>query len=217
MQFRLGMKNQRARQQSFFPPTTKEHGGILAVGKRRSRRPLSTKHALHVTLKSDHASGLRSLLRHRQLIERISERAAKRFGIRIYQHAICNNHLHFLIRGKRREEIQNFFRVFAGHIAQEILRAHPLPTPEPASKPGAPPPAHRPGCKKNQRKFWALLIYSRVTSWGREFKSVSLYIIRNTLEALHIIAYRPRRAAKVRDCGKGRAEFAEEDARPQAK
>jgi hypothetical protein len=48
------------------------------------------------------------------------------------------------------------------------------------------------GCEKNKRKFWALLVYTRAVSWGREFETVSRYILRNTLEALKLIAYQPR-------------------------
>jgi hypothetical protein len=48
------------------------------------------------------------------------------------------------------------------------------------------------GCKKNQRVFWSYLVYSRVVSWGREFKTVTSYIQKNTLELLQIIAYQPR-------------------------
>jgi hypothetical protein len=46
---------------------------------------------------------------------------------------------------------------------------------------------------KNQRKFWAVLIYSRVMTWGKDFKNVAKYILQNTLEALFIIAYKPRK------------------------
>jgi hypothetical protein len=53
-------------------------------------------------------------------------------------------------------------------------------------------------CKKNQRKFWDLLIYSRILSWGREYKIVANYIFQNTLEALNLIAYKPRKPRRLR-------------------
>ena len=193
----------------------KEHGGAHSVGVRRSRRPLSTKHSLHITLRSEFAYGKRSLLRHRPRIERILKKAASRFQISVYRYAVCSNHLHLLIRGKTRLELQNFFRVFAGHLAQEILRDFPLSNLEKggtapreisqkARRPGgAPDGAHvkpktivkstRSPHPKNQRKFWSELIYSRVVSWGREFKNVTKYILQNTLEALYLIAYKPRK------------------------
>jgi hypothetical protein len=42
-----------------------------------------------------------------------------------------------------------------------------------------------------------LLIYSRIVTWGREFRAVSTYILRNTLEALYLIAYQPRRPKRI--------------------
>jgi len=170
---------------NMFPNISREHGGVLSVGKRRARRPLSTKQSLHVTLKSEFATNARSLLKFQDLIHSIIDRAALRFRIRIYQRAIAGNHLHLLIRGKTRTDIQNFFRVFAGHIAQEILRHHPLNAVDIKTS--------AKGCAKNQRKFWSFLVYSRVITWGREFKIVSNYVIRNTLEVLCLIAYRPRK------------------------
>jgi REP element-mobilizing transposase RayT len=161
----------------------REHGGTLSLGKRRSRRPLSLKAPLHVTLRSELATSERSLLRHRPLIEKIVLKAAKSFHIRIYEKAICGNHIHLLIKGRRRADLQNFFRVISGHIAQEILRKYPLPP----SRGGA-----RKGHAKNQRKFWSLLLYSRILTWGKEYKLVKAYVIQNTLEALNLTAYRPR-------------------------
>ena len=49
------------------------------------------------------------------------------------------------------------------------------------------------GFRKNQRQFWALLVYMRIITWGREFKTVSRYILQNTLEALQLIAYKLRK------------------------
>lgn len=203
------------KQKDFFTGTPfsakKEHGGALSAGRRRSRRPLSTKHALHLTLRSDFAYGKRSLLRHRPAVERIMRKAAVRFQVSVYRHAVCSNHLHLLVRGKSRTRLQNFFRVFAGHLAQEILREFPLSRQE---RGGAPEPAlarpkaaakncRRPPHPKNQRKFWALLIYSRVVSWGRDFRNVVRYILQNTLEALFVIAYKARVKRKGRGQKRG--------------
>ena len=197
-------------------PKRREHGGSLAVGRRRSRRPLSTKESLHITLKSHHAVGGRCLLKHRKMIQAMMGKASRLFKVRVYNFAICGNHLHLSIKGHRREDIQNFFRVFAGHTAQRILLECPLPealkAPPPLSVGGAPRVPQKRGyreegghirgelreqsaqapCKKNQRKFWSYLTYSRIVSWGREFKRVSSYITQNTLEVLHLIAYKPR-------------------------
>jgi REP element-mobilizing transposase RayT len=207
------------KQKDFFSGTEfgfkKEHGGTMSAGRRRARRPLSTKHPLHLTLRSDFAYGKRSLLRHRPTVLRIMKKAAARFHVSVYNHAVCSNHLHLLVRGKTREGLQNFFRVFAGHLAQEILREFPLSNEErrgtapsrgqsPVGKRGGAPTQGQAKPKttvknrrsphpKNQRKFWAVLIYSRVMTWGKDFKNVAKYILQNTLEALYIITYKPRK------------------------
>ncbi len=157
----------------------------MSINKRRSRRSLNPKNPLHITLRSELAKGSRSLMRHRTHIRKVILRSSKRFEVKVYELAICGNHLHLLIKGRRRCDIQSFFRVLAGHIAQEILKQNPLSEKE---RGGAP----KKGCKKNRRKFWSLLLYSRVVSWGRDFGNVSRYIIRNTLEALNLIPYRER-------------------------
>ena len=176
-------------QHCFFPNPSQEHGGSLSVKRRRSRRALATRKALHVTLKSDLAVGARSLKLHHRRIQGLAERWGRRFGVKTYRFAVCATHLHFLIRGTTREGLQNFFRVFSGQLAQSLLQIAPLK-----------PREERPltGCAKNHRKFWSVLTYTRVISWGREFKSVAMYILKNQLETLHLIAYEPRSRPKRR-------------------
>ena len=192
------------KQQSFFKASTKQvkqakaHGGHHSINKRRSKRHLNTKQALHVTLRSEFAKDRRSLIKHKNHINFVIKKAANLFSIRIYEKAICGNHLHLLIKGSEKIQIQNFFRVVAGHIAQEILRQFPLTQADLENCGGGAPRSFKEntikkkGCKKNQRKFWQLLIYSRFVNWGKEFKTVARYILQNTLEALNIIAYQPR-------------------------
>jgi len=102
--------------------------------------------------------------------------------------------MHLLVKAQSREGLQNFFRVIAGHVAQRTLEACPLPGPE---RGGAPAREKKEGCKKNQRKFWSFLLYSRAVSWGREFQIVKTYIQKNTLELLRLVAYTPRLRIKA--------------------
>ncbi len=166
--------------------TRKEHGGTLALGKRRTRRHLSVKAPLHLVLRSDFAFGPRSLVRHRPLVERIIKKAKKRFHIRVYELAVVSNHIHLLVKGYSRQDLQNFFRVVAGHIAQEILRLFPVPAREHAKRGGAPED------REKENKFWQTRIYSRIVSWGREYLNVKKYVIQNECEALGLIPYHAR-------------------------
>jgi len=185
------------KQTSFFKlKNSKAHGGDPSIGKRRSRRVLKLNKPLHVTLRSDFAYSGRSLLRHQIMINEVIKKASLRFRISVYEKAICGNHLHILVRGKTRFEIQNFFRVVAGHTAQKILEDNPIRINEKPKRGGALPYKKVNTCKhpKNQRKFWDALIYSRVlSSWGKEFRTVKNYIVQNTLEAMGIIPYQQRR------------------------
>lgn len=190
---------------SFFKPNriSKLHGGDTSIGRRRARRPLTTKSAIHVTLRSDFATGGRCLMKHHKLIYKILYKASKRFHISIYERAICGNHIHLLVRGKKRIDLQNFFRVVAGHIAQQILLQFPIhPTERLATKLlnrrkwGGAQKVPENKCKhpKNQYKFWQALVFSRLLSgWGREYRSVKEYIVQNTLEALKLISYQKRK------------------------
>lgn len=169
-------------QQNLFKNATLQHGGSLAVGRRRSRRPLNSKKSLHIVLKSNHAIGGRCLFRHKKMILFVMRKACSLFRVKVYNFAIAGNHIHLLVKGSSREDVQNFFRVLAGHSAQNILKLYPM-----KKRGGA--PDLKPGCEKNRRKFWSYLIYSRVISWGREFQVVSKYIQQNLLESLGLIAF----------------------------
>ena len=182
-------------QKSFIKSAKREHGGLWSINSRRSRRPMNMKTPLHITLRSELAYGPRSLMKHQNLIRRVMRKAASRFTVKVCEYAICGNHLHLLLKSNYGIDIQNFFRVLAGHIAQRILDEHPLTSKERGGAPGISDGARK-GCAKNQRKFWGLLLYSRVVTWGREFRSVTKYILQNTLEALHIIPYQERKKPK---------------------
>lgn len=163
----------------------KEHGGDLSIRRRKSKRHLSVKNPFHVTLRSEFATGKRSLLRHKNLIYKVLNKASRRFGVKIYQQAICGNHIHLLVRGRQRFAIQNFFRVVAGHIAQKIIDLYPISVQE--REPGN---ALLKGTEvKYKRKFWGALLYSRMVRWGRDYSNVVNYIERNNLEAIGWIPY----------------------------
>ena len=180
--------------------TRKDHGGSLAVQKRRSKRPLNLKQTHHITMKSYHAVGSRSLFRHKKMILDLLKKNALKFHVKVLEYAIQGNHLHLLVKAQTREGLQNFFRVIAGHTAQRILKDHPLSTkPKSTSDAGGAPVKERKGCTKNQRKFWSFLLYSRIVSWGKEFRNVISYIQKNTLELLQVIAYQHRSKNQIRN------------------
>jgi REP element-mobilizing transposase RayT len=146
------------------------HGGDLASGRRKVRRPLDPKQALHVVLRSSLARGKYSMLqpRHCKHIHEFTHSTAKKLGIRIYRYANVGNHLHLLIRFPSRRIWQRFLRELAGGIAIIVTGA----------KKGA-------ALSRNstQRGFWDQLAFTRIVSFGRDFKKLGDYIVKNLFEA----------------------------------
>lgn len=174
-------------QTSFIPRSKAEHGGVLTFRKRKTRRSIDPSRPVHVVLRSELAVGRRSLMKNRKIVDDVFQKYSRRFRIRIYQKAVCGNHIHCLVKARNRRDLQNFFRVLAGQIGQRILLKHPLLKFEKK--------AHRGGTHpKSQKSFWSLLLYSRVVSWGRDFGNVRRYVIRNVLESLGWIAYKKRKS-----------------------
>ncbi len=198
----MSKSNLEAKQLDLFkkPKLKKEHGGSHAIFRRRARRPLNLRQSHHITMKSHHAVGARSLFRHKKLILLLMKKHSAKFQVKVYEYAIQGNHIHMLVKAQNREGLQNFFRVIAGHIAQRILQECPL-----KEAPGG-APTKPTGCQKNQRKFWSYLLYSRIVSWGRAFKIVARYIQRNTLELLQVIAYQPRGKTRPQSRGQPRKQ-----------
>src|SRR5688500_13524537 len=95
---------------------TYEHGGSLAKGRRKTKRPIATKKAMHVTLRSSWAKGELSLLQRRNasFLKTLLPELAKRWEVRVYRWSNNGNHLHLLVKARRRKGFQNFLRVLAG-------------------------------------------------------------------------------------------------------
>ena len=138
------------------------------MGKAKTRRPLSTRRPIHLTLRSSKATGQLSLSRYRPQIKSLLLKHSARWNIRVYSYSINSNHIHLLIRGKCRLDLQNFFRTLSGLVARLITQA-----------------------KKNRSfgKFWDLPLWTRLADWGRPFRLLRDYLLRNQLESLGMIPY----------------------------
>lgn len=141
----------------------REHGGKTRQGKRKIARPFCPKRTLHVVLRASKARGERSLLQadHKKWIDTLLRRLKARYGVKIHRFANVGNHVHLLVQAGRREDFQGFLRQFAGMIAFRVS-----------------------GAKKGKKKgrFWDHLAWSRVVEWGREFKALGTYLVKNALE-----------------------------------
>lgn len=120
-------KKQRQTQFSFLNVNHKHKyssGGTLRSKKLgRGQRALSCKAPLHLVFKVNQSRLRHKTLRSFQsfkLINTIIKKYSAKFYIQIEQITIQNDHLHLLIRTKRRSHFQSFFRVVAGQIAQNF-------------------------------------------------------------------------------------------------
>jgi len=71
-----------------------EHGGSLAVGKRKTKRPVVTKRVMHIVLKVAH--GGPNLAGEASAIHLILSRMADRFRMQTFERAICATHIHLV-------------------------------------------------------------------------------------------------------------------------
>jgi REP element-mobilizing transposase RayT len=153
------------------------HGGELSRGKRKSFRPIDPKQVLHVVLRSSKARGSRSMLhpKHCNAIEGFVRKTAKRWGVRLYRYANVGNHLHLLVQVPTREAWKRFSKELSGGIAQIVTGAQKgsslLRSQDPTVADSA------------KRGFWDGLLYTRIVSFGRDFKGLCRYIVKNLFEA----------------------------------
>ncbi len=137
-------------------------------------RPYCKNMPLHITMRSDIAQGDRSLRSPgtAAFIHEYLPRIAKRFRIQVFHFAIASNHLHLVVMFPERKNLSSFLRALAGNIARKALQSE----------------------KRNPVRipFWTSRPYSRIISWGREFRNVVRYVERNVLEADGRILYTTR-------------------------
>ncbi len=148
----------------------KEFGGALLEGKRKDQRPLSTKHPIHLVLKSTH----KNLFNPGNLrLEKLIKAQGQKFGLRIYDLAINWSHIHLLFRIKNRSDYVRFVRSLTAILAIKIRQFNP-----------------------EIKTIFALRPFTRILSWGRDFKRGLEYQVLNQLEAFGLIK-RKKKAKKI--------------------
>jgi len=171
-------------------------GGSLLVGKRKTPRPINTKEPIHFVLKSQFAGGTRSFrkIRNFKVIESIINKAASKYGIRLYRKAIQSNHIHLIIKVPSRHAYKCFISVISGKIAsfmmnfmsfKDFLLHLALDTSSQRGEGYANP--------HNGQAFWEYRPFSRLLHWGKDYQTAVSYLLQNTLEALGFIPYQSRK------------------------
>ena len=165
------MKQQGKTFDLFNERIPRQFGGMLLKGNAKIARPLSTKHAIHLVLKSKLATGDRSFLSGKNVdrINAVVRRTAKEKGIKIYHFVNVGNHLHLVLKLDRstalagRRAFHSFIRSVTGLIARKVL-----------------------GAERNHAKgikFWQARPFTRLVTWGRDYNFVGRYMAKNAEQA----------------------------------
>ena len=143
------------------------HGGTLRKSsKGRGARPLTSKDPMHLVFKINKAAvrgGLRSP-RAFSLINSLLKKYSYKFYVRVEQHSIQQDHIHILVRGGKRSQMQSFFRVVAGQFAQRLTDTF--------------------ATKHEGPKIWKHRPFSRVIKGFKPYRIVRDYIQLNECEAM---------------------------------
>jgi REP element-mobilizing transposase RayT len=148
-------------------------GAYLKNSNAKEKRPITTKRAMHLVVRSTLAKGPLSFLRYNKKVTEIINHQAKICGVKVYRLANAGNHLHLIICPSSRVAFNRFIRAVTGLIARAVLKAER-------------------GCSKAVR-FWDKRPFSRILEWGNDYNTTVGYFMQNTLEALGFIPYQPRK------------------------
>jgi REP element-mobilizing transposase RayT len=132
-------------------------GARLGTSHAKTKRHFRPKLALHVVIRSSQAQGSKSFFCHNIALAKLIESQASRHLVKVFAAANAGNHLHLLIQAPSREHLSNFLRALTGRIAQLVNAT---------------------------KGFWDARPFSRIVSWGRDFKNVARYICLNATEAV---------------------------------
>lgn len=145
----------------FLKDYKKEFGGSLLDGKRKTKRPLTTKSPIHLILKACE----KNLFNPTNLsLDNLIRIQAEKFNIKLYDLALNWSHIHMLIQLKNKKDYNKFIRSLTSIIAEKIRKVKPELT-----------------------DIFILRPFTRIVSWGRDFKNALNYQVLNQLEALGFI------------------------------
>ena len=135
---------------------------------RAKPRSLSTRHSMHLVLRSSKAKGKWSfkLKKNETKISQIMDKFSAKYGIKIISMANVGNHLHLQIKLKNRHAYKSFIRAITGAITLAVTGA---------SK-------NKPLKNMIEGKFWDYRPFTRIVQSFREVLNLRDYIQINKLE-----------------------------------
>jgi REP element-mobilizing transposase RayT len=158
----------------FLKDYRKEFGGELLIGKRKSKRPLSTKNPIHLVLRADLKGVFNPTNRS---LQKLIQSTAQEFQIKTYDFAINWSHIHLVIKLKDREDYTKFIRVLTSRLSMKVNRVmkDKLEKENSTSRQIEIP------------KLFTLRPFTRILSWGKDFKNALDYQILNQMEARGLV------------------------------
>jgi putative transposase len=98
-------------------------GELLKTRAGRERgRPLATKQSMHLVLRSSKAKGAWSfkIARNDRMIRQLTQKFAKKYGVKVLGLANVGNHLHYQVQLTHRHTYKAFIRALTGSIAMAV-------------------------------------------------------------------------------------------------
>ncbi|MDG0817799.1 transposase [Bdellovibrio svalbardensis] len=145
-------------------------GGILFRKARyRTHRPLCTKRSIHLVLRSSQTTGKRSFQSSEnwKRIEKLCFEFAARHRIQIQHYANGGNHLHLVIKLKRKLAYASFIRALTGAIALKVTGANRN--------------------QANKTRFWDFRPFTTLVERSTKYSIAKDYVTLNFLENLKVI------------------------------
>jgi putative transposase len=117
--------NRKPKQLDMLPKNQAAYGGTLRnKRKNRGARPISTKHSMHLVLRSSRAIGAWSFRRHDHKIKTITKKFTEKYGVKLISLANAGNHLHMQIQLSNRHTYRAFIKALTGALAMAVTGAN---------------------------------------------------------------------------------------------
>ncbi len=145
-------------QKLFSEKIVTEFGGNLATakGRRKEKRPLVFSKPMHLILKTSKARGRFAFSPTDHRIKNLINRMGRKFGVKVYSTVQNWSHIHLVVRLPSRQAYQRFIRAVTGAMVLKL---------------------------KASKGFFDLKPYTKVATWGRQFKTLKNYALKNELQA----------------------------------
>lgn len=154
---KMTMKNLSAKSDQMPKEFLPFGGSLLKNSNAKTSRPLSTKHPMHVVLRSSAAKGKWSLKKptNHKIVEETFKQLASDYGIKVHDSVVVNDQLHLLIQLGDLDNFAPFIRSLSGTIAIKVTGANKLA-----------------GLKE---KFWDFRPWTRVVAQKRGYSLLKDY------------------------------------------